>query len=71
MEIKKILKTILSGNTDKVALLYGGSVNDKNAPEILRVKNVDGVLVGGASLDAKKFYNIIQAVPEYSQAKVQ
>jgi triosephosphate isomerase len=51
-------------------LLYGGSVNDKNAPEILRVKNVDGVLVGGASLDAKKFYHIIQSVPEYSQAKV-
>jgi triosephosphate isomerase len=70
VEIKKILKTILGSNIDKVSLLYGGSVNDKNAPEILRVKNVDGVLVGGASLDAKKFYSIIKSVPEYSQAKV-
>jgi triosephosphate isomerase len=48
--------------------LYGGSVNEKNAAEILKVKNVDGVLVGGASLDPQKFYQIIQSTPEYQKA---
>ena len=40
-------------------ILYGGSVTDKNAREIMAIENVDGVLVGGASLDPKKFESII------------
>lgn len=39
-------------------ILYGGSVNPQNARDILNIKNVGGVLVGGASLDAKKFLAI-------------
>ena len=35
----------------EIVLLYGGSVNAKNAKEILLIESVDGVLVGGASLD--------------------
>lgn len=42
-------------------LLYGGSVNGKNACEILNIKNVDGVLVGGASLKIEDFALIINA----------
>jgi triosephosphate isomerase len=45
--------------------LYGGSVNDKNAKEILSTKNVDGVLVGGASLEPSKFFEIIKSTPQY------
>lgn len=45
----------------KIRLLYGGSVNDKNAGEILKIKNVDGLLVGGASLDPTKFSNIVKS----------
>lgn len=41
-------------------LLYGGSVNAKNAREILSVKNVDGLLVGSAALTPQGFYDIIQ-----------
>src|SRR6185312_1622716 len=37
-------------NPDAVRILYGGSVNAKNAAEILAIANVDGALVGGASL---------------------
>jgi triosephosphate isomerase len=48
--------------------LYGGSVNEKNAVDILKVTNVNGVLVGGASLDPQKFYTIIQSTPEYQKA---
>ncbi|WDI31088.1 triose-phosphate isomerase [Hyphococcus flavus] len=42
-------------------LLYGGSVKPGNAKEILAVTNVNGALVGGASLKADDFYPIVQA----------
>ena len=45
----------------KIRLLYGGSVNDKNAGEILKIKNVDGLLVGGASLNPVKFSTIVKS----------
>ncbi|MGH1601631.1 triose-phosphate isomerase [Campylobacter majalis] len=41
-------------------LLYGGSVNDKNIAEIANIKECGGVLVGGASLDAENFLNLIK-----------
>ena len=40
-------------------ILYGGSVNPTNSKEILNIENVDGVLVGGASLDVEKFNKIL------------
>ncbi|MBB3763853.1 triose-phosphate isomerase [Sphingomicrobium lutaoense] len=46
---------------DKVRILYGGSVNGDNAETIFAVDNVDGALVGGASLSAAKFVPIIEA----------
>jgi triosephosphate isomerase len=42
-------------------ILYGGSVNPKNAAEILALPEVDGALVGGASLQADDFWAIAQA----------
>lgn len=45
----------------KVRILYGGSVKPSNAKEILGVANVNGALVGGASLNADDFYAIISA----------
>ncbi len=41
-----------------IMVLYGGSVNSKNAKEILSAPYVDGVLIGGASLDVKEFTEI-------------
>ena len=43
-------------------IIYGGSVNGENAAGILSISHVSGLLVGGASLDAKKFYKIIQNI---------
>ncbi len=43
-----------------IRLLYGGSVKPGNAAEILHIDNVDGALVGGASLRAEDFYGIIK-----------
>jgi len=45
-----------AGNAMRI--LYGGSVKPANAKELLRVDNVDGALVGGASLDAGEFLAI-------------
>jgi len=46
---------------NQVRILYGGSVNASNAAEIFAVDNVDGALVGGASLSAEKFLPIVKA----------
>jgi triosephosphate isomerase (TIM) len=46
---------------DAVPILYGGSVKPDNAAELLAVANVDGVLVGGASLDPHGFARICAA----------
>ena len=46
-----------------VRILYGGSVKPGNASEILAVDNVDGALVGGASLDAGDFWDICTSCP--------
>ena len=50
------------GETGRAApILYGGSVNPKNAAEILRVPEVGGALVGGASLKCEDFIQIVRA----------
>jgi triosephosphate isomerase len=46
-----------------IRLLYGGSVKPDNAAEILAIPNVDGALVGGASLKAGDFLRIVRAAP--------
>ena len=45
----------------KVRILYGGSVKPANAKELMAVENVNGALVGGASLKADDFFGIIEA----------
>jgi triosephosphate isomerase (TIM) len=47
---------------DAVRILYGGSVNPDNAPQILGPEGVDGALVGGASLDPGDFFRIAAAL---------
>jgi triosephosphate isomerase len=46
---------------ERVRVLYGGSVNEGNAPELLALPDVDGALVGGASLDPRSFAAIVSA----------
>ena len=60
------IRTCLSNTVADPAaqrILYGGSVKAENAAIILRVPDVDGALVGGASLDAGQFWAIVQAAP--------
>jgi triosephosphate isomerase len=57
-EIGKLYdETIASG----ITILYGGSMNATNAAELLAMQDIDGGLIGGASLDAKAFTTIIEA----------
>jgi triosephosphate isomerase len=44
-----------------VRILYGGSVKSDNAAEIMAEDDVDGALVGGASLDPAEFAKIVEA----------
>ncbi|NNC73835.1 MAG: triose-phosphate isomerase [Sphingomonadaceae bacterium] len=59
--IRAKLGDIIGGEADGVRILYGGSMNGDNASDLLAVDNVDGGLVGGASLSADKFVPIIEA----------
>ncbi|EDK44761.1 triose-phosphate isomerase [Acetobacter pasteurianus] len=55
-----LAKTIGQDQAEATRILYGGSVNGKNAPEFKDKKNIDGFLVGGASLKPE-FVNIIKS----------
>jgi triosephosphate isomerase len=60
--IRGLIRTLYSADvSDNMPILYGGSVKAGNAGEILKQPNVDGALVGGASLDAESFNAIIKA----------
>jgi len=61
--IRETLAARFSAAGETIRILYGGSVKPDNAAEILAVRNVDGALVGGASLKAADFLAIIRAVP--------
>jgi triosephosphate isomerase len=60
-----IRKTIASKYGEKIAdnctILYGGSMNGSNAAELVAKPDVDGGLIGGASLSVEKFMPIIEA----------
>ncbi|MFS0771360.1 triose-phosphate isomerase [Sphingomonas sp. 1P08PE] len=58
------LRHMIGDAAGGVRILYGGSVVGTNARDILRTENVDGALVGGASLTAAKFVPIIEAAAQ-------
>ena len=56
--IHEMIKDVVQSRFPKIGLesvLYGGSVNSKNALSFFEQKNIDGALIGGASLDGKEF----------------
>jgi len=58
--IRVRLRLLLGAEAAKVRILYGGSVKAENARELLSVPDVDGALVGGASLTAAQFVPIVE-----------
>lgn len=58
--IRSIIERLYDEDTcDSVIIQYGGSVKPENASEIMNMDEIDGALVGGASLDASKFIKIV------------
>ncbi len=53
----------------QIQILYGGSVNATNAKQILTARGVDGLLIGGASLNANEFAKIIDTAYETTKGK--
>lgn len=48
--IREWLHKNVEGKAENVRIIYGGSVNEKNCNDLIKIKNVDGFLVGGASM---------------------
>ncbi len=58
--IRKILAETHGGETaDKIRILYGGSVKPENIKDLMNQTDIDGALVGGASLEAESFAKIV------------
>jgi len=56
-------KTAGAGEAERIRILYGGSVKPENATEFLALEDVDGGLIGGASLNAEDFMTIAASCP--------
>ncbi len=63
-DIKKAFHEMRLAIRDEVTLIYGGSVNRTNVRDLVKIPEIDGVLVGNASLEAKHFIDIISAFCE-------
>jgi triosephosphate isomerase len=67
-EIHFFIRSLIQENFDQsvannTTILYGGSCNDQNAKELFSLNDIDGGLIGGASLKSRSFINIIKDLP--------
>jgi len=58
--IREALRSLFAGVADHIRILYGGSVKPGNIAELMRRPEIDGALVGGASLEPDDFARIVQ-----------
>lgn len=59
--IREKLAQVLGDEAEKISIIYGGSVKPENAKELFSQKDIDGGLIGGASLNATDFLAIINS----------
>lgn len=62
LEIRNHLQKLDANLAEKVKILYGGSVKPENSKQLLSLPNVDGALIGGASLKAESFLAIAESI---------
>ena len=62
--IRGILKDLYGSTANGIRILYGGSVTADNIGELITMEDIDGALVGGASLKSDGFLGIIQKIAE-------
>ena len=65
-DIHGFIRELLHNTTSRI--LFGGSSNDENAPELIQLPEVNGFLVGGASLNPAKFASMIASIAKYLKA---
>ncbi|MEG0251878.1 MAG: triose-phosphate isomerase [Christensenellaceae bacterium] len=58
-EIRDAIREVFSNAADEVRIQYGGSMNPKNASELMAMSDIDGGLIGGASLKAEDFSKVV------------
>jgi triosephosphate isomerase (TIM) len=61
--IREFLRSLYGELADNTTMLYGGSCNEKNAASLFQASDVDGGLIGGASLQSRSFLDIIKSLP--------
>lgn len=61
VKMKEEAKNIFGEESKKIRFLYGGSINSKNANDFLEKENIDGLLIGRASLIAEDFSSIVNS----------
>ena len=67
-EIRKIIASLFDQTAaSEMLILYGGSMKSSNAKELISCKNINGGLIGGASLNAEDFCKIISIANEYNR----
>lgn len=63
--IRRVVSSIFNDNSgESISILYGGSVNSVNAQNLFADSEIDGFIVGGASLDAMEFNKILEVMEE-------
>ena len=61
-EVAELIKTKYQSIVAKtMQLVYGGSVNSENCKDIINIKDISGILVGGASLNKDKLFKILNS----------
>lgn len=63
--IRSLVAKVDENDANQLSILYGGSVNEKNAHSLFAMLDVDGGLVGGASLNAQQFVEIVKCINCY------
>jgi len=73
-EAHKEIRSMIAGQfnfqlANEIRILYGGSVKPDNADELIATDEIDGFLVGGASLQVEPFVSIVQSVENYLETQ--
>jgi triosephosphate isomerase len=63
--VRNVLEDTGAVDALSIPILYGGSVKSNNIKELLEIKEVNGYLIGGASLDADEFVSIIKQTENF------
>lgn len=67
--LRRVVASVIDVQPEVARLLYGGSVTPSNAADIMKITNVDGVLVGGASLHADDFCAVAFAAQPHAHSE--